>query len=50
VGCIETAVEHFFNKYAKYILKAAPFEVPDLDGERVYQAFSKIAKSAGAMD
>ena len=49
-GCIETAVEHFFNKYAKYILKAAPFEVPDLDGERVYQAFSKIAKSAGAMD
>jgi hypothetical protein len=49
-GCIDTAVEHYFDKYSKYILKAVPFEVAELDGERVYQAFSKAAKSAGAMD
>ena len=39
-GCIGTAVDHFFNKYVRYILKAVPFEVPEITGERVYEAFS----------
>ena len=49
-GCIEELVDQYFEKYARYIHKAAPHEVLDLDGERVYQSFSKTAKSAGAMD
>jgi len=49
-GCIGTAVDHYFNNYVRCILKAVPFDVPDLTGERVYEAFSKTSKSAGAMD
>ena len=32
-GCIDTAVERYFNKCAAYILKTVPFEVAELDGE-----------------
>ena len=49
-GCIDTAVDLFLNKYVKYILKVVLFDVPDITGERVFQAFSKTSKSAGALD
>ena len=44
------AVDLFMNKFAKYFLKLPPFEVIPLTGERVFESFSKTAKSAGALD
>ena len=43
------AVDFFMNKFAKYFLKLPPFEVKPLTGERVFESFSKTAKSAGAL-
>ena len=39
-GCIGTAVDLFLNKYAKYIMKVAPCDIPDITGDRVYAAFA----------
>ena len=38
------------NKFAKYFLKAPPYEVEPLAGDRIFESFSKTAKSAGALD
>ena len=38
------------NKFATYFLKLPPFEVKPLTGERVFESFSKTAKSAGPLD
>ena len=42
-------MDNYFDKYVRYILKAVPFEVPGITGDRVYEAFSKTSMSAGAM-
>ena len=49
-GCIETAVEAFVNQYARYILKAKPYEVSKLTGQRVFDSFKQTGESAGALD
>ena len=40
-GATEGAVDVFLNKFAKYFLKASPFEVDPLTGDRVFESFSK---------
>ena len=49
-GCIDTAVDHFFDLYYSTIYKRKPFEVEDIAAEMVQDSFSRTKESAGALD
>lgn len=50
VDCIETVIETFFEKLEKQIPKQKEYNVPKIDGDMVYDSFSRRVESAGPSD
>ena len=49
-GCIDTAIGIFFDKFKKHILKQKEYPVQMIDGQMVFESFSKTVDSAGSLD
>ena len=49
-GCMDTALEIFFDKYKKQILKQMENQVQNIDADMAYESFSQTAESAGSLD
>ena len=49
-GCMDRAIEIFVDKFKKYILKQKEYAVQTIDGQMVFESFSKTVESAGSLD
>ena len=49
-GCMQAAVDLFFDTYIDVTLKQKTYEVEKISGEMVFLSFSRTAESAGAVD
>ena len=49
-GCMDTAIDLFFDKFKKEILKHKEYVVQAIDDQMVFDSFSKTVESAGSRD